>query len=85
MSPTQAFAKVLKHYRNQKKLSQLELALEANLDRTYISLLERGLRQPSLSTIFQIADVLQVNPEKLIEHTNVYIQTQTLSDLNNNE
>jgi len=47
-------------------MSQEKLALEANLDRTYISLLERGLNQPSLKTLFAIADVLQVKPHEIV-------------------
>jgi transcriptional regulator with XRE-family HTH domain len=36
------------------------------LDRTFISLLERGLRQPSLTTILQLAGPLGVAPEDLV-------------------
>ncbi|MBP7509518.1 MAG: helix-turn-helix transcriptional regulator, partial [Prolixibacteraceae bacterium] len=38
-----------------------------DLDRTYISLLERGLRQPTLTTIFKISSALKIRPSKLIE------------------
>lgn len=62
----QAFAEVLKILRTESSLSQQQLALGCNLDRSYISLLERGLRQPSLLTIFQIAKVLKVAPSKLV-------------------
>jgi len=41
------FAKKLKEIRQQQELSQEEIALTANLDRTYISLLESGKRQPT--------------------------------------
>ena len=61
-----AFGGVLRTTRNAAGLSQQELALEAGLDRTYISLLERGLRQPTLSTIFQLSRILQVKPSKLV-------------------
>lgn len=47
-------------------MSQETLALESQLDRTFISLLERGLRQPSLTTILQLAKPLGVSPEHLM-------------------
>lgn len=62
----QTFGEVLKVLRNKKELSQEELADLAELDRTYISLLERGLRQPTLSTIFSLAKALGVSPSEFI-------------------
>lgn len=65
-SPEEAFGQVLKRFRAEKGLSQQQLALESNLDRTFISLMERGLRQPSLTTILQLSVVLGIAPSKLI-------------------
>jgi len=61
-----AFAQVLRDLRKKKDLSQEKLALIGNLDRTFISLLERGLRQPSLTTIFQLARALDISVTDLI-------------------
>jgi len=63
---TSAFAVVLRELRKEAKLSQEQLALTADLDRTYISLLERGQRQPSIKTLFALAGVLQIPPHQLI-------------------
>ncbi|WP_420823886.1 helix-turn-helix domain-containing protein [Sulfurifustis variabilis] len=52
--------------RKKKNLSQEQLALNSNLDRTFISLLERGLRQPSLTTIFQLSRALDTSATELI-------------------
>jgi transcriptional regulator with XRE-family HTH domain len=60
--PEEAFAVVLKDLRHKKGISQETLALTCDLDRTFISLLERGLRQPSLTTILQISSSLDVSP-----------------------
>lgn len=49
------FGKVLRRMRNQVGLTQEQLAFECDLDRTYISLLERGLRQPTLTTLYTLA------------------------------
>src|SRR5690554_5666754 len=62
-----SFAKLLKSLRVAKKLSQEELAFRSNLDRTYISMLERGIHQPTLTSLFTIANALQIKPSEVIE------------------
>jgi transcriptional regulator with XRE-family HTH domain len=52
-------------------LTQEELGLEADLRRTYISILELGQQTPSLQTIFKLAEPLQKKPSEilmLVEH-----------------
>jgi transcriptional regulator with XRE-family HTH domain len=66
MQPEQAFGIVLRDLRRTRCLSQEALAQESELDRTFISLLEWGIRQPSLTTILQLADALGVRPELLV-------------------
>lgn len=66
MGIEQAFGIVIKKYRVEKSLSQEEMAFQSGLDRTYISLLERGKRKPTINTIFSIAEVLQLPPHKII-------------------
>jgi transcriptional regulator with XRE-family HTH domain len=66
MQPEQAFGIVLRDLRHARSLSQEALALESDLDRTFISLMERGLRQPSLTTVLQLAGPLGVEPDALI-------------------
>jgi len=61
------FGEILRELRASKELSQERLALETGLDRTFISMLERGKRQPSLFTVFVLADSLGVLPSKLIK------------------
>ncbi|WP_226603243.1 helix-turn-helix domain-containing protein [Bacillus cereus] len=43
-------------------MSQEELAFNSVLDRTYISLLERGKRKPTISTLFSLASALNIPP-----------------------
>ena len=62
-----AFGQVIKQLRAGKGLSQEKLSFESGLDRSYISQLECGLRQPSLVTIFQLAKALQASPSYIIE------------------
>jgi transcriptional regulator with XRE-family HTH domain len=60
------FGKVLREYRERAGFSQEQLGLECELDRTYISLLERGLRQPTMESLFAISEALGTKPSKLI-------------------
>lgn len=69
MTPEQAFGMVLKKLRMDLKLSQEKLSFNCGLDRTFISLLERGKRQPSLTSILTLADALGVPPEELLRQT----------------
>lgn len=63
----EVFGKVLREIRLEKKISQEKLAEYCDLDRTYISLLERGKRQPTITTIFKLAEALQIEPSQLIK------------------
>ncbi|KVD93024.1 XRE family transcriptional regulator [Burkholderia stagnalis] len=56
-----AFAATLRKLRNERGMSQYTLAKVTDLDRTYISLLERGLRSPSLDTMLALARGLNVS------------------------
>jgi len=67
LTPEVAFGRVLRRLRTEKDISQEKLALEGDLDRTFISMMERGKRQPSLKTILQLADVLGIKPSRLID------------------
>lgn len=69
MTPAEAFGKVLKRERNLKGFSQEKLALICELDRTYISLLERGKRQPSLTSILEVSAILGIPASELIKLT----------------
>jgi len=60
------FGEKLREARVLKGLSQEALALSLEFDRTYISMLERGKRNPSLFTIYRIADFLDVEASDLL-------------------
>jgi transcriptional regulator with XRE-family HTH domain len=63
---TASLGRVLRTQRNEKGFSQEELAHRVGLDRTYISLLERGLRQPTLGTIVKLSKALEIRPEDFV-------------------
>ncbi len=52
-------AKNLKAFRTECGLSQEAMALEAGIDRTYASQMERGIANPSLAVLAKVADVLE--------------------------
>jgi transcriptional regulator with XRE-family HTH domain len=52
--------------RQQKKLTQEELAFEAEIDLTYVGGIERGKRNPSLMVMARIAEALSVQLPKLL-------------------
>ncbi len=61
------FARVLKQLRRQKGFSQETFGFEANLHRTYVSQLERGLKSPSLETLERICKALGIKMSRLLQ------------------
>ncbi|WLR44426.1 helix-turn-helix transcriptional regulator (plasmid) [Bacillus carboniphilus] len=57
----------LREARQERKLSQQELAILTGLHKSYISALERGLRTPSLKTVHKLSKVLKVDFEKFLD------------------
>ena len=57
----------IRYLRKQKGMSQLDLALEADINKNYISDLERGSRNPSLLILERIAKALDVSLEILFQ------------------
>jgi len=55
LDPAVAFGRVLRQLRLEAGLSQEQLGFDADLRRTYISTLELGQQQPSLTTILKLA------------------------------
>lgn len=60
------FADNVRRLRKERGLSQEKLAFEAGLHRTYISGIERGVRNVSLDNIGVIATALGVSPAVLL-------------------
>lgn len=56
-----AFAKTIRTLRKNAGLAQEMLALETGLGRSYMGELERGLRTPTLETIFRLLPALHVD------------------------
>jgi transcriptional regulator with XRE-family HTH domain len=59
------FGKILQDERKAKNVSQEKLAKLTGLDRTSISLIENGKRNPTFSTIVKICSALEIPPSEL--------------------
>ncbi|MBZ1350601.1 helix-turn-helix domain-containing protein [Alcaligenaceae bacterium LF4-65] len=51
-----------------------QLGLEADLRRTFVSLLELGEQHPSLITLFKIAPALGVTPSEVVRRTELLVR-----------
>ncbi len=66
MEPAVAFGKVLRSLRLKSGLTQEQLGFEAGLRRTYVSILELGQQQPSLTTILKLSGSLGRSAQDMI-------------------
>ena len=66
MSIREVLAHNLRRYRAERGLSQEELAHRADIDRTYISSLERQQYGASIDVVESLANVLEVAPYELL-------------------
>lgn len=60
-----AFGRNVANFRNERGLSQDKLAEGADLDRTYVSGIERGFRNPGIKVVIKLARVLDVSLDDL--------------------
>jgi transcriptional regulator with XRE-family HTH domain len=75
------FGDVIRLCRKEKKFSQERLAMESHLQRSFISRLEGGKTQPTLITIFELAQALDIEPVFIIAE----VQKRWVNDIVINE
>jgi transcriptional regulator with XRE-family HTH domain len=73
----EAFGEAIRELRKANQISQEKLAEVSNLDRSFISLLECGHKQPSLITIFQLAKALNLSASKILSLVEAKIKKKT--------
>lgn len=66
MEPAEAFGRALRHRRREASLTQEQLALEAGLERVFISWLETGRQQPSFQTMLKLSGALKCTAADLV-------------------
>jgi len=72
-----AFGLYLKEVRKARNISQAELSFDSGTDRTYISLLERGLSAPSLLVIHELSKALGMTMAELIAGFEAYVTKES--------
>lgn len=65
MDPVVSFGRVLRKLRKDAGLSQEKLALEAEIERNFVSLIERGVNQPTIRSVFKLAAALKTSPSAI--------------------
>ncbi len=61
-----AFGRVLREQREARDMSQEAMAQKADVDRTFISQIERGIRRATLTTLCKLARALDIAPSTLV-------------------
>jgi len=77
MGIREVFAQNLKALRRARGMSQEELAHRAEIDRTYVSSLERCVYGASIDVLARLADVLGVEPADLLRRSLPLPKTKT--------
>jgi transcriptional regulator with XRE-family HTH domain len=67
MDVVQLLGANVRRYRKLRGMSQERLALDAGMERSYVSDLERGTRNPSVRALGRLADALSVEPYTLLK------------------
>ncbi len=81
MTLEQVFGDILCQARNNKNISQEQLGALSGYHRTYISLLERGHKSPTLVTLFKLAETLDIKASFLIEQVEARMQEDQDEDI----
>lgn len=75
MSRSKQLGDVLRKFRNQRGVSQEQLAALSSLHRTYIGGVERGERNPSFQSLTRILDALKVTWSEFGSALDEFIET----------
>ena len=63
---TVQFGQLVRKYRKERNMSQEQLALLCNMDRSYLGRIERGEVNPTLEKIYELAENLEIQPKHLL-------------------
>lgn len=70
---TEAVGARIKYLRRMKEISQEELALKAGINPAYLGQVERGLKCPTVDTLYKIAKAMEISPAE-------FLRSEELSD-----
>ena len=71
---TTVFGQVLAQARRRAGMTQEALAFECDLHPTYISQIERGIKSPTIRTLFKMADAMGIKPSSLVKSIEKHLQ-----------
>jgi len=66
MDVVQLLGENVRRYRKLRGMTQEQLALETEMERSYVSDLERGTRNPSVKALGRLAEALGIEPHMLL-------------------
>ncbi|MCA0979294.1 helix-turn-helix domain-containing protein [Qipengyuania flava] len=66
MDVVQLLGENVRRYRKRLGMTQEQLAHEAEMERSYVSDLERGTRNPSVRALGRLAQALRIQPDQLL-------------------
>ncbi|WP_409280112.1 helix-turn-helix domain-containing protein [Pseudomonas sp. KCJK8751] len=72
-----AFGTVLRQKRKAAGLTQEQLSYEADIQRNYVSLIERGVHQPTVAVLFKLARALNCTPASFISEVELLMAQST--------
>jgi len=64
---TKAFGKNLRRIRTEKGFGMREFALNADMEYSQLSKIERGVTNPTIGTVYELAKALGVSPRELFD------------------
>ena len=76
-STKKAFGLALQRIRREKGLTQAQLADRAGYHRNLVSLIERGVANPSLTTLFDLAGTMGIRPSQIVRSVESLIGPST--------
>lgn len=79
------FGKVLREVRKERGISQESLGFKSGYHRTYISLIERGNRIPTLQTLFNLASALDISVTDLVKRVQNFAEQKMPISFGNGE
>ena len=79
LTPHAALGRALRSFRTAAGLTQEQLGLESGVQRNFISLIETGQNQPTISTIFKLAGALHITASELVAQAERELQPRSKS------
>lgn len=64
--------KAIKQLRKSKKFSQEVLSKKAGIARSHLAMIETGVKQPNFSTVWKLANALEIRPSELVKAIETY-------------